>query len=78
MIFEKVSLMFANLIIKVFKSDIERLLGMDDLWKSRRKPQPLDHKSFTDLDKMEEPVHDLDWDQKPWSLAENVRVFKKR
>ena len=35
---------------KVFKTDIERLLSMEDLWKTRSKPSPLN------LEKIEKKV----------------------
>lgn len=48
---------------------------MDELWKNRKKPTPLDVYKLEDS-------HDeykgsmLDWDQKPWSIQETIRVFK--
>lgn len=62
---------------KVFLKDVQRLLQMDDLWKSRKKPTPLDYKDFQNVEMMKAPEQNLDWDQKPWSLMENVRVFRE-
>lgn len=62
---------------KVFKEDIDRLRGMEDMWKSRKPPEPLD------FDKLEEESSSVEAavsnnDQKVWSLAENFVVFKDR
>jgi ubiquitin-like 1-activating enzyme E1 B len=49
---------------------------MEELWKTRKKPVPLDIDSF----EMSQEGYNgsmLDWDQKPWSLQETVRVFKE-
>lgn len=60
---------------KVFKEDIERLRGMEDMWKTRKPPEPLD------FDKLEEESLSIENtiasnDQKVWSLAEDFAVFK--
>ena len=62
---------------KVFKEDIDRLRGMEDMWKSRKPPEPLD------FDKLEEESSSIETtvsnnDQKVWSLAEDFVVFKDR
>ena len=62
---------------KVFKEDIDRLRGMEDMWKSRKPPEPLD------FDKVEQESSSLETavsnnDQKVWSLAEDFVVFKDR
>lgn len=62
---------------KVFKEDIDRLRGMEDMWKSRKPPEPLD------FDKLEEESSSIETtvsnnDQKVWSLAEDFVVFKYR
>lgn len=59
---------------KVFKRDIDRLRSMEDMWKSRTPPEPLE---FTKLsgeagDVMPEIAQD---DQKLWSVVENYVVF---
>ncbi|RKO88486.1 hypothetical protein BDK51DRAFT_19400 [Blyttiomyces helicus] len=56
---------------KVFTDDINRLLGMEDLWKSRARPTPL--KFIPNLPEL--AAHGLELDQKVWTLEENIRVF---
>ncbi|KKK20914.1 ubiquitin-activating enzyme E1-like protein [Aspergillus rambellii] len=60
---------------KVFKEDIVRLCGMEDMWKTRKPPEPLE------FEKLQKETSDIDIaissnDQKVWSLAENLVVFK--
>jgi len=62
---------------KVFKEDIERLRGMEDMWKTRRPPEPLNYET------LEEQAASVDTtiscnDQKVWTLAEDFVVFKDR
>lgn len=62
---------------KVFKEDIERLRGMEDMWKSRQRPEPLD------FDKLQEESASVDTtiscdDQRVWSLPEDLAVFTDR
>lgn len=59
---------------KVFTTDIERLRSMEDMWKNRTPPEPMDYA------KMLEVAKEIDTgvakkDQKTWSLAENYVVF---
>ena len=60
---------------KVFKEDIERLRGMEDMWKMRKAPQPLEYdilwQGATTIDTMISAS-----DQQVWLLAENVAVFR--
>lgn len=59
---------------KVFKTDIERLQSMEEMWKSRHKPEALDY----DVVKSNAPTIDdkfLEDDQKPWTLEENLAVL---
>ncbi|KAI5300167.1 hypothetical protein KEM56_002676 [Ascosphaera pollenicola] len=60
---------------KVFHADIERLRQMEDMWRTKRPPEPL---SYSNVDSQ---TGDIDQDisvkgQKPWSLEENLVVFK--
>lgn len=59
---------------KVFKSDIERLASLEDMWKSRSKPNPLDFDELT-----QQFVGDASvvarQDQQKWSPAQNLAVF---
>jgi ubiquitin-like 1-activating enzyme E1 B len=66
---------------KVYKDDITRLRSMEDMWKTRRRPEPLDY--ITILAKIEagevaskEKI--LRADQRAWTLEENVVIFKDR
>lgn len=60
---------------KVFKDDIERLRTMEDMWKTRKPPQPL---SFDELQEQSKPIESTvsSADQKVWSQAEDFVVFK--
>ncbi|KAK5651209.1 hypothetical protein OQA88_12716 [Cercophora sp. LCS_1] len=67
---------FAKMLFnKVFNTDIVRLRSMEDMWKTRKPPEPLDY------DVLMETAAALDKDtvlkgaQKVWSLEENVTVF---
>jgi len=72
---------FAQLLFdKVYKHDIDRLLSMKEMWKTRRAPVPL---SFADITNTSEFVgadknEILKSDQRVWTLLENVIVFKDR
>lgn len=62
---------------KVFCSDIERLRSMEDVWKTRRPPEPLNYddmmtRSAEALASSAKIVRD---GQKTWSLEENFVVF---
>lgn len=59
---------------KVYKEDVERLRSMEDMWKSRRAPEPLDYDQlFTEALGVGPTIADND--QIVWSLAENFAVF---
>ncbi|KAK5107639.1 hypothetical protein LTR62_000974 [Meristemomyces frigidus] len=65
---------------KVFRDDIERLRGMEEMWLSRRKPEVLCFEQFApSMDKSEDVVERgralAMKDQAIWSLAENLAVF---
>lgn len=62
---------------KVFKEDIERLRGMEDMWKTRKAPEPLDLEKLQQESSSIEPIVSVN-DQKVWSLAEDFVVFKDR
>jgi ubiquitin-like 1-activating enzyme E1 B len=59
---------------KVFKRDIDRLLSMEDMWKSRAPPMPLDYSKIAEEAKDLGPEVAQE-DQKKWSLAQNYVVF---
>ncbi|KAK6074034.1 ThiF family protein [Seiridium cupressi] len=60
---------------KVFSADIKRLCSMEEMWKSREKPKPLE---YADLKPNLPPVDDafLEDGQKKWSLEENLAVLE--
>ncbi|KFY45166.1 hypothetical protein V495_03087 [Pseudogymnoascus sp. VKM F-4514 (FW-929)] len=63
---------------KVFNEDITRLRSMEEMWTTRRKPDPLEYDTVAaaaaPLEESKETV--LKIDQKPWTLEENLTVFK--
>lgn len=59
---------------KVFTADIERLRGMEDMWKSRRKPEALDFDQLTE-EALGVGAAVAGQDQKIWTRAENFAVF---
>ena len=65
---------------KVYKDDITRLRSMEEMWKTRRPPEPLDYKTIikkaTEADVAKDKV--LKDGQRVWTLRENVIVFKDR
>ncbi|KAL4923912.1 E1 ubiquitin-activating protein ubaB [Aspergillus undulatus] len=60
---------------KVFQEDINRLRGMEDMWKTRTAPKPLDFKALEEALSTIEPGI-ASTDQRTWSLSENLFVFK--
>ncbi|OQE00739.1 hypothetical protein PENVUL_c047G07261 [Penicillium vulpinum] len=60
---------------KVFRRDIIRLQGMEEMWKERERPEPLD---FTQLQEESASIASTisTDDQKVWTLEENFSVFK--
>ncbi|KAL2265325.1 hypothetical protein VTJ83DRAFT_6425 [Remersonia thermophila] len=63
---------------KVFNADIVRLRSMEEMWKTRKPPEPLVYSDL--LEKAAEALASKDAvlqnDQKVWSLEENLVVFK--
>lgn len=62
---------------KVFRADIERLRSVQDMWKSRSPPEPLEYvkllaNSADAIARREEILAD---GQKSWSLEENLVMF---
>ena len=62
---------------KVFDKDILRLRSMEDMWKSRKPPEPLKYEALTELAAGAVPSTDsiLRDGQRTWSLEENLAVF---
>ncbi|CAH7689653.1 hypothetical protein BY996DRAFT_4575627 [Phakopsora pachyrhizi] len=68
---------------KVFEEDINRLLKMEDMWKSRKAPTPLSYDLLSDSDgtesgkseKLKIPDQSLLKDQKTLSLKDSFKLF---
>lgn len=62
---------------KVFNTDIVRLRSMEDMWKTRKPPEPLDYKELMAKATATIPAKDavLMDGQKVWTLEENLVVF---
>jgi len=59
---------------KVFKEDIERLRSMEEMWKSKRPPEPLDYEALQkEASDLGEAI--VQRDQTTWTVAENYSVF---
>ena len=66
---------FAKLIFeKVFKQDIDRLRSIEDMWKSRKPPEALDHDEIAQASAGIDPGVSRQ-DQTPWSVTQNHAVF---
>ena len=62
---------------KVFTDDIDRLRSMDDMWKSRKPPEPLQYDLIAKQAQSIDPGVSRR-DQTSWSLVENFVVFSDR
>ncbi|KAL9044866.1 MAG: hypothetical protein Q9214_002026 [Letrouitia sp. 1 TL-2023] len=62
---------------KVFKDDINRLLGMEDMWKTRKPPNALDFEALSKTNAAGGEAGDsvAQHDQTTWSLTKNFAVF---
>jgi len=63
---------------KVFKDDVARLRSMEDMWKTRRPPEPLDYSATAQVVSRDVVEKILNDGQRVWDLQENVSVFKDR
>ena len=65
---------------KVYKDDITRLRSMEEMWKTRRPPEPLDYETIAEEVAEASIVKNklLRDGQRVWTLQENVVVFKDR
>lgn len=61
---------------KVYKDDINRLRSMEEMWKTRRPPEPLEYINDVAASASKESI--LRADQRAWTLEQNVVVFKDR
>ncbi|KAF4626952.1 hypothetical protein G7Y89_g11199 [Cudoniella acicularis] len=63
---------------KVYKDDITRLRSMEEMWKTRRPPEPLNYDGIiekaVDVETSKDKI--LKDGQRVWNLEENVIVFK--
>ena len=62
----------------MYGEDIERLRGMEDLWKTRKSPVVLDHDRIVDEARSVDASTVARNDQATWSLSENFGVFSDR
>ena len=62
---------------KVFKDDINRLRGMEDMWKNRRPPVALEFDQCLEASQHVHPKM-ASQDQVVWTLPQNVAVFVDR
>lgn len=62
---------------KVFDTDIERIRSLEDMWKSRRPPEPLEYEKLSSRAARDFSAKDaiLADGQRTWSLEENLVVF---
>ncbi|KAI1076394.1 hypothetical protein F5B20DRAFT_584303 [Whalleya microplaca] len=62
---------------KVFKTDITRLCAMEDMWQSRKRPEPLEYETLMrEASEALAAKDDIVKDgQRTWSLTENLVVF---
>jgi hypothetical protein len=63
---------------KVFKDDVVRLRSMEEMWKTRRPPEPLDYSSTAQPASREVVERTLKDGQRVWDLHENISVFRDR
>ena len=62
---------------KVFTHDINRLRGMEEMWKTRKPPQALDYDEFAS-GASSTAVSVAQLDQITWTLPQNFAVFRDR
>ncbi len=65
---------------KVYKDDVIRLRSMEDMWKTRRPPEPLSYASVIQNVPSDDAAKRkiLKAGQRTWTLEENVLVFRDR
>lgn len=66
-----------NVFKKVFETDMERLRGLEDMWKEREAPKVL---VFDELQESSASTNlpNSNGDQGEWSMEENFVMFKDR
>ena len=60
---------------KVFVDDINRLRSMEDMWKTRSRPEPLDYATISEEVEGFDGASIAQSDQISWGLAQNFAVF---
>ena len=60
---------------KVFVDDVNRLRGMEDMWKTRSRPEPLDYQTISDEATSVNGASTAKSDQSSWSVTQNFAVF---
>jgi ubiquitin-like 1-activating enzyme E1 B len=65
---------------KVFRDDIDRLKSMEEMWKTRKPPRPIDYSSTMQeaADAESKKSEILKDGQRVWNLHENIVVFRDR
>lgn len=70
---------FNDLVKKVFVDDIESLIRLDSLWKTRKKPKPLDFEKYKLQLCSKDNFHDSESENfselSIWSISDNLKVF---
>lgn len=66
----------AQVFAKIFSSDVKRLLGMEEMWKNRRKPVPLDFEEAMSAEQAGQGSGLRD--QRALSLRETIELFEQR
>ena len=65
---------------KVYKTDIDRLRSTEELWKFRRRPEPLEYDTVNAKVPEEAAAKEavIKDGQRVWTVEENLVVFKDR
>ena len=69
--------MLMESILQIFKQDIERLLSMEDMWKHRKQPVPIDYDELEKIPTSSQATngHSGIRDQKVLSLKDSFDLF---
>jgi ubiquitin-like 1-activating enzyme E1 B len=62
----------------LFENDVVRLRSMEEMWKTRRPPEPLEFKSPAHPASRESIEKTLRDGQRLWDIDENILVFRDR
>lgn len=64
-----------KVIAKVFTKDIENLLKISDLWKTRKQPTPLEYNNQIKEKVLKISKEEIGTGQREWTLEQNLKVF---